>query len=370
MKIGVPKEIKVHEYRVGMTPAQVKELTKLNHVVYIENNAGEAINFTNEDYIKAGGVILNSAKEVFTISDMIIKVKEPQPEECKMLKKGQILFTYLHLAPDPQQVQLLLESECIAIAYETVTDNNNKLPLLAPMSEVAGRLSIQAGSYALLKHNGGKGILLGGVPGVAPSKVVILGGGVVGQNAARMAMGLNADTVIIDRNIDLLKHIDNTFNGRIKTLYSNSFNIEEAIKDADLIVGAVLIPGAMSPKLITRDMLKLLKKGTVLVDVSIDQGGCFETSTPTTHENPIYVVDDILHYCVANMPGATAKTSTLALTNATTPFITELANKNWQEALQDNIHLQNGMNICLGNVTYNAVANDLGYKFTHPKAFI
>ncbi len=370
MLIGVPKEIKNHEYRVGMTPAGVYELIRHGHKILVETNAGLAIGYDDNDYIKAGATIAKSAAEVFENAEMIVKVKEPQPVECKMLRPGQLLFTYLHLAPDPEQTKGLLESDSVAIAYETVTDDNGGLPLLAPMSEVAGRLAIQAGAHALERHKGGCGVLMGGVPGVKPANVVVIGGGVVGINAARMAAGLGADVTIFDRNLNVLKKIDNDFNGRIKTIYSNHMNLEKAIRAAHLVVGAVLIPGAAAPKLVSRSMLKEMKKGAVLVDVAIDQGGCFETSMPTTHQNPTYIVDDVVHYCVANMPGAVAKTSTLALTNATLPFIVELANKGWQQAVKDNKHLMNGLNVCRGNITYYAVARDLGYTYVDPLSLI
>jgi len=370
MLVGVPKEIKNHEYRVGMTPAGVYELVRHGHQILVETKAGLAIGYDDEDYIKAGAIIAKSAEEVFARADMIVKVKEPQAVECKMLRPGQILFTYLHLAPDPDQAKGLLDSDCVAIAYETVTDSQGGLPLLAPMSEVAGRLSIQAGAHALERHKGGCGVLLGGVPGVKPANVVVIGGGVVGINAARMAAGLGADVTLFDRNLNVLKKIDNDFGGRIKTIYSNHMNLEKAIRSAHLVVGAVLIPGAAAPKLVTRSMLKDMKKGAVLVDVAIDQGGCFGTSMPTTHENPTYVVDDVVHYCVANMPGAVAKTSTLALTNATLPFVVELADKGWKQAIKDNTHLMNGLNVCHGNITYYAVARDLGYTYVDPNTLL
>lgn len=370
MLIGVPKEIKNHEYRVGMTPAGVNELVRHGHNVRVEKDAGAGVGFTNHDYQKVGGEIIDSASEIFATCEMIVKVKEPQPDECNMLRPGQLLFTYLHLAPDPEQTKALIKSNCIAIAYETVTDDNNGLPLLAPMSEVAGRLSIQAGAHALEKHKGGSGILLGGVPGVMPARVTVIGGGVVGLNAARMAAGLNADVTILDRNLNVLKAIDNTSGGRIKTLFSNLLNLEQAVKEADLVIGAVLIPGAAAPKLVTKDMLQIMKPGSVLVDVAIDQGGCFETSMATTHQNPTYVVDGVVHYCVANMPGAVATTSTLALTNATLPFIVELANKGWREAIKTNHHLKAGLNICESAVTYEAVARNLGYSYINPDILI
>jgi alanine dehydrogenase len=329
MLIGVPKEIKNHEYRVGMTPAGVYELIRYGHQILVESNAGLAIGYGDEDYIKAGALIAKSAAEVFERAEIIIKVKEPQASEYKMLRSGQVLFTFLHLAADQELAKGLLDSDCVAIAYETVTDDNGGLPLLAPMSEVAGRLAVQAGAHALEYHKGGCGILMGGVPGVKPANVVVIGGGVVGMNAARMAAGLGADVTVFDRNLNVLKKIDNDFNGRIKTIYSNHMNLEKAIRSAHMIVGAVLIPGAAAPKLVSRHMLKEMKKGAVLIDVAIDQGGCFETSMPTTHQNPTYIVDDVVHYCVANMPGAVAKTSTLALTNATLPFVVDLANKGW-----------------------------------------
>ena len=370
MLIGVPKEIKNHEYRVGMTPSGVNELILNGHQVLIQKNAGDSVGFPDAAYIAVGAKIAASAEEIFATCDMIVKVKEPQANECKMLRPGQLLFTYLHLAPDPEQTKALIKSGCVAIAYETVTDNNGGLPLLAPMSEVAGRLSIQAGANALEKHRGGRGVLLGGVPGVKPANVVVIGGGVVGVNAARMAAGLNADVTILDRNLNVLKEIDNTFNGRIKTLYSNHMNLAEAVRDADLVIGAVLVAGAAAPKLVNRAMLKTMKKGSVLVDVAIDQGGCFETSKATTHENPTFVVDDVVHYCVANMPGAAATTSTLALTNATLPFAIELANKGWKEAIKQNRHLKAGLNICQGNVTYEAVARDLAYTYVNADSLI
>ncbi|MEN3032361.1 alanine dehydrogenase [Chromobacterium amazonense] len=366
MLIGVPKEIKNHEYRVGLTPSGVRELVANGHKVLVQTHAGLAIGFTDEQYIQAGASIASNAEEVFERSEMIVKVKEPQPVECRMLRPGQVLFTYLHLAPDPDQTKLLIESDAIAIAYETVTDERGGLPLLAPMSEVAGRMAIQAGAHALEKAQGGRGVLLGGVPGVAPAKVVVIGGGVVGLNAARMAMGAGADVTILDKSLTRLKEIDMVFGGRIKTLMSNGANIDDSIRDADLVIGAVLIPGAAAPKLVTRAMLKTMKPGAVLVDVAIDQGGCFETSRPTTHQDPIYTVDGIVHYCVANMPGGVARTSTQALTNATLPYTLELANKGWRQALLDNAHLCNGLNVCRGRVTYQAVARDLGHAYVDP----
>ncbi|WP_337883186.1 alanine dehydrogenase [Chromobacterium haemolyticum] len=366
MLIGVPKEIKNHEYRVGLTPSGVRELVANGHKVLVQTQAGLAIGFTDEQYIQAGASIASSAEETFERSDMIVKVKEPQPVECRMLRRDQILFTYLHLAPDPEQTKLLLESDAIAIAYETVTDERGGLPLLAPMSEVAGRMAIQAGAHALEKAQGGRGVLLGGVPGVAPARVVVIGGGVVGLNAARRRSEAGAEVTILDKSLPRLKEIDMVFGGRIKTLVSNSANIEDCLREADLVIGAVLIPGAAAPKLVTRPMLKIMKPGAVLVDVAIDQGGCFETSRPTTHQDPIYVVDGIVHYCVANMPGGVARTSTQALTNATLPYTLELANKGWRQALLDNAHLRNGLNVCRGRLTYQAVAQALGHPFIDP----
>ncbi len=370
MLVGVPKEIKNHEYRVGMTPSGVNELVHHGHQVMVQKNAGDGVGFNDKAYSNVGAIMVDDAAEIYAKSDMIVKVKEPQPLECKMLRHGQLLFTYLHLAPDPEQTKALILSGCVAIAYETVTDNHGGLPLLAPMSEVAGRLSIQAGAHALEKHKGGRGILLGGVAGVKPANVIVIGGGVVGINAARMAIGLGADVTILDRNLSVLKEIDNTYNGRIKTLFSNHMNLEQAVRKADLVIGAVLVVGAAAPKLITRAMLSTMKHGSVLVDVAIDQGGCFETSKATTHQDPTYVVDGVVHYCVANMPGAAAMTSTLALTNATLPFVVALADKGWKKAIKDNAHLKNGLNICEGHVTYSAVAHDLGYKYVDPDTLI
>ncbi len=366
MLIGVPKEIKNHEYRVGLTPSGVRELVAAGHKVIVQSQAGLAIGFTDEHYLQAGAGIAAHADEVFAQAEMIIKVKEPQPVECRMLRPGQLLFTYLHLAPDPEQTRLLVESGAVAIAYETVTDERGGLPLLAPMSEVAGRMAIQAGAHALEKAQGGRGVLLGGVPGVAPARVVVIGGGVVGLNAARMAMGLGADVTILDKSLARLKEIDMVFGGRIKTLMSNAANIEDSIREADMIVGAVLIPGAAAPKLVSRAMLKHLKPGAVLVDVAIDQGGCFETSRATTHQDPTYIVDGIVHYCVANMPGGVARTSTMALTNATLPYALALAGKGWVQAVTDNEHLRHGLNVCRGKVTHAAVAQALGYDYVEP----
>ncbi len=362
MLIGVPKEIKNHEYRIGLTPAGARELVANGHQVMIQRDGGRSIGLTNEMYQKAGAQVVDTAEEIFARAEMIIKVKEPQPNECKMLRKGQILYTYLHLAPDPEQTKALIASGCTAVAYETVTDRNGGLPLLAPMSEVAGRMSIQAGAHALEKAQGGSGVLLGGVPGVKPAEVLVIGGGVVGINAARMAMGMNAHVTILDRSLTRLKELDELYGDRLTTIYSTHDAIEERLPDADLVIGAVLVPGAAAPKLISREQLKLMRPGSVLVDVAIDQGGCFETSKATTHQNPTYEVEGIIHYCVANMPGGVARTSTFALTNATLPFAVQLANKG-KQALLDDPHLLNGLNVHEGKVTYEAVARDLGYPY-------
>ncbi|MBR9867051.1 MAG: alanine dehydrogenase [Oceanospirillales bacterium] len=370
MLIGIPKEIKNNEYRVGMTPAGVRELVAHGHQVMVQRDSGSAIGLSNQQYEAAGAQLIDTPEEIFATAEMIIKVKEPQPNECKMLRPGQLLFTYLHLAPDPEQTRLLIESDCIAIAYETVTDAQGGLPLLAPMSEVAGRMAIQAGAHALEKSQGGMGILLGGVPGVAPAKVTVIGGGVVGINAARMAIGLGADVTILDRSIPRLKALDEQYGPRLKTLYSSVESIEHEVAASDLVIGAVLIPGAAAPKLVTREMLKEMKNGSVLVDVAIDQGGCFETSHATTHQDPTYEVEGIIHYCVANMPGGVARTSTFALTNATLPFALALANKGYKQALLDDPHLRDGLNVHRGNITCEAVARDLGYDYLSPEKSI
>lgn len=362
MLVGVPKEIKVHEYRVGLTPAGARELCSRGHTVMVEHRAGEAIGLSDELYVKAGARIADSAEAVFAEAEMIIKVKEPQPEECRMLREGQILFTFLHLAPDPEQTRLLVESGATCIAYETVTDSHGGLPLLAPMSEVAGRMSIQEAAHCLEKAQGGAGVLMGGVPGVSPAKVLVIGGGVVGLNAARMAMGLGANVTILDKSLPRLKRIDEIYGDRLNTLYSTEDTIEHQLRQADTVIGAVLIPGAAAPKLVTQDMLALMKPGSVLVDVAIDQGGCFATSKPTTHENPTFVVDGIVHYCVANMPGGVARTATFALTNATMPYALALADKG-PRAMKDDPHLLDGLNIHKGQVTYSAVAEALGYEY-------
>jgi alanine dehydrogenase len=359
MKIGTPKETKIHEYRVGLTPSSVKELSMAGHNIFIQKDAGAGIGYTDKMYESAGAKILETAKEIFDTADMIVKVKEPLESEYKLLRENQILFTYLHLAPDPIQAKGLIDSKCVAIAYETVTDNNNGLPLLAPMSEVAGRMSIQVGARFLEKEQGGSGVLLGGVPGVSPGHVVILGGGVVGTNAARMAVGMGSRVTIIDRSIKRLKELDDLFQSRVETLYSTQFNIEKSIQTADVIVGGVLIPGGSAPKLITKDMLKLIPQGSVMVDVAIDQGGCFETSKPTSHKDPIYIEEGIIHYCVTNMPGAVARTSAQALNNATLPYVLKIANQGYREALLNDQHLMNGLNVMHGSLTHMLVAQDL-----------
>jgi alanine dehydrogenase len=363
MLIGVPKEIKTHEYRVGLVPASVRELVHNGHRVLVETGAGAGIGFDDKAYRAAGARIAPGPAEVFAKADMIVKVKEPQPRECRMLRRGQLLFTYLHLAPDPAQTAALIKSGCTAIAYETVTNARGGLPLLAPMSEVAGRMSVQVGAHCLEKGQGGAGVLLGGVPGVAPSRVVIIGGGVSGTHAARMAMGMEAHVTVIDRSLDRLKELDEQFGSKLYTLYSTVDAIETNVAAADLVIGAVLVPGAAAPKLVRRALLKRMRPGSVLVDIAIDQGGCFETSHATTHADPTYVVDGIIHYCVANMPGAVARTSTFALNNATLSFALALANKGWRRALAEDPHLRNGLNIHDGQVTYKAVAQALKLKF-------
>ena len=363
MLIGTPREIKVHEYRVGLTPAGVRELCAHGHQVLIETQAGAGIGLTDAMFAAAGAQIVNSAEEIFERAEMVIKVKEPQPVECQRLREDQILFTYLHLAPDPEQTKALVKSGCVAIAYETVTDGRGALPLLAPMSEVAGRMSIQAGAHAMEKAQGGNGVLLGGVPGVVPAEVVVIGGGVVGYNAARVAVGMGANVTILDRSLPRLNQLDSLFNGRLNTLYSTVDALEQSVSRADLVIGAVLVPGAAAPKLVTRAMLKLMKPGAVIVDVAIDQGGCFETSKPTTHQDPTYLVDGIVHYCVANMPGGVARTSTFALTNATLPYALALADKGYRKALLDDANLREGLNVHKGKVTYKAVADALGLEY-------
>ena len=364
MLIGVPKEIKNHEYRVGLTPASVKELTHHDHEVLVETAAGDGIGMTDDDYRAAGARIVDAADEIFTSAEMIVKVKEPQPDECKLLRQGQILFTYFHLAPAPEMTRALIDTGIIAIAYETVTGPDNSLPLLAPMSEVAGRLSIQAGAHCLERNQGGKGILIGGVPGVAPAKVLILGGGVVGMNAAMVAVGMEADVSLLDVSLPRLRRLDSEFAGRVKCIFSTKEAIEKYATEADLVIGAVLSPGAASPKLLTRKLISRMRPGSVFVDVAIDQGGCAETSRPTTHQDPIYVEEGIVHYCVSNMPGAVPRTSAFALNNATLPYTLALANLGYRSALLGDPGLQNGLNIYMGKITHAAVARDLGYDYT------
>lgn len=360
MRVGTPKEIKNHEYRVGLTPESVRELIEHGHEVQVERSAGMGIGATDEHYHEAGAYLVDSAEQLFAECDMVVKVKEPQAIERAMLRPGQILYTYLHLAPDPQQTADLVKSGATCIAYETVTGKGG-LPLLKPMSQVAGRMSIQAGATALEKAHGGRGVLLGGVPGVSPAKVAVIGGGVVGFNAAQMAAGLGADVTILDRDPDVLEKLGNYFEARAKTRFSNLANLSECVAEADLVVGAVLIPGAAAPKLVTRDMLSSMKPGAVLADVAIDQGGCFETSRATTHDDPTYVVDGIVHYCVANMPGAVSRTSTYALNNVTLPHALRIADLGWKDAMRLDADLAEGLNVWDGHVTYEAVARDLGY---------
>ena len=370
MKIGCPKEIKPQEFRVGMTPNAAQEAVNRGHSVIVETNAGIGAGFDDDAYRAAGAEIIGTAAEVFAAADMIVKVKEPQAGERKMLRDGQLLFTYLHLAPDPDQTHDLLASGCTAIAYETVTDAAGGLPLLAPMSEVAGRLAPQVGAWTLQKANGGRGVLMGGVPGVGPARVMVIGGGVVGTHAARIAAGMGADVTVLDRSLPRMRYLDDVFGGQFKTSYASAGNTIELAREADMIIGAVLIPGAAAPKLISRAQLSELKPGAALVDVAIDQGGCFETSKATTHQDPIYDVDGIMHYCVANMPGAVARTSTIALGNATMPFMLALADKGWKKACADDRHLLNGLNVHAGQLTYEAVGVALGLDFVDPQSLV
>ena len=363
MRIGVPKEIKVHEYRVGLTPAGARELVALGHQVAIETGAGAGIGMGDAEYIAAGASILPTAAEVFAFGELIVKVKEPQMAECAMLRPDQVLFTYLHLAADKAQAEALVASGATAIAYETVTAPDGSLPLLTPMSEVAGRMSVQVGATALQKANGGFGVLLGGVPGVAPAKVVILGGGVSGTHAAEMATGMRADVTVVDRSPKRLRELSTQFAGSLKTVYSTQDAIEHLVVDADLVIGAVLVAGAAAPKLVTRDMVRRMKAGAVLVDIAIDQGGCFETSRPTTHAAPTYVEEGVLHYCVTNMPGAVPRTSTFALTNATLPYVRAIAQHGWEHALAHDAGFAKGLNVHAGEVTFEAVARDLGLPY-------
>jgi alanine dehydrogenase len=367
MLVGVPREIKNHEYRVGLVPASVRELTARGHRVIVERGAGAAIGLADGDYVAAGAELVGGPGEVFARSELIVKVKEPQPAECRQLREGQVLFTYLHLAPDPAQAALLLESGVTAIAYETVTDKAGGLPLLAPMSEVAGRMAVQAGAACLEKSRGGSGVLLAGVPGVAPGKVAVLGAGVVGYNAALMAAALGAEVTVLARSLERLRFIDNQFRGRVRTLHSTAEAVEASVAAADLTIGAVLVPGAATPHLVRREQLQLLRPGSVLVDVSIDQGGCFATSRPTTHAEPTFVVDGIVHYCVANMPGAVPRTSTFALNNATLPFVVALADKGVRRALAEDAHFRAGLNVDRGRITCRPVADALGLPWVDPQ---
>ena len=367
MRVGVPKEIKNHEYRVGLVPSGVGELVRNGHQVMVQSGAGTGIGYSDESYQNAGAKIVANAGDVFASADMIVKVKEPQAVERAMLRPEQTLFTYLHLAPDLPQTEELVKSGSICIAYETVTDAMGRLPLLAPMSEVAGRMSIQAGAMCMEKSQGGRGVLLGGVPGVMQGQVLIVGGGVVGQNAAQMAIGMGARVTIVDRSLDVLRRLDNLFGNQIQTLYSTHEDIEENAMAADLIIGAVLIPGASAPKLITEDMVNGMQPGTVMVDVAIDQGGCFETSKATTHTEPTYLVNDVVHYCVANMPGAVARTSAVALNNATLPYVLELANRGVNDALKSNIHLLHGLNVYQGHITNQFVGEAHGLSYLDPE---
>lgn len=363
MLVGVPKEIKNHEYRVGMVPASVRELVLHGHQVMVESDAGKGISISDADYEAAGATVVKTAEEIFSKAELIVKVKEPQPQECKRLHKGQTLFTYLHLAPDLEQTELLLASGCTAIAYETVTDNLGGLPLLSPMSEVAGRMSIQAGAHCLEKAQNGSGVLLGGVPGVTAAKVVVIGGGVVGTNAIRMAMGIEAYVTVLDKSLKRLRELDFQFGSKLNTIYATRDAIEKYVLEADLVIGAVLVPGGAAPKLVSHDMVRKMRPGSVVVDVAIDQGGCFETSKPTTHANPTYIIDHIVHYCVANMPGAVARTSTFALNNATLPFTLALANKGTKVALLSDKYLLDGLNVHEGKLTYQAVAMALNKDY-------
>lgn len=370
MKIGCPTEIKPQEFRVGMTPNAATEAVAHGHQVFIQSGAGVGSGFDDAAYVAAGATILDTAEEVFGTADMIVKVKEPQAVERKMLREGQLLFTYLHLAPDPAQTHDLLESGCTAIAYETVTDAKGGLPLLAPMSEVAGKLAPQVGAWTLQKANGGRGVLMGGVPGVSPAKVVVIGGGVVGTHAARVAAGMGADVTVLDMSLPRMRYLDDAFRSEFKTAYASKGNTADLITTADMVIGAVLIPGAAAPKLVSREQLSIMKPGAAIVDVAIDQGGCFETSKATTHQDPIYEVDGIMHYCVANMPGAVARTSTIALGNATMPFLLALANKGWKQACADDPHLLNGLNVHAGQLTYFAVGKALGLDVVSPQLVV
>jgi alanine dehydrogenase len=366
MIVGVTKEIKQHEYRVGLTPGSARELVLHHHQVVVESGAGTGTGFDDDDYRRAGAMIAVAADEVFGQADMIVKVKEPQPVEIARLRRGQVLFTYLHLAADPAQTEALMRSGAICVAYETVTDAGGGLPLLAPMSEVAGRMAVQVGAHYLEKEQGGRGVLLGGVPGVSAAKVVVLGGGVSGSNAARMAMGMEAHVIVIDKSLPRLYALDMQFGSQLHTLFATTENIERQVTDADLVIGAVLVPGAAAPKLISREMVRKMRPGSVIIDIAIDQGGCCETSRPTTHDRPVFVEEGVIHYCVTNMPGAVARTSTFALNNATLPFVLALADKGWRKAMVDDANLRHGLNIADGHVTHTAVASEFGLPSLDP----
>lgn len=370
MLIGIPTEIKNNEFRVSISPSGVRELIRHGHQVIVQSGAGQAIGFEDAEYTTAGALITYSAEEIFSRAEMIVKVKEPQPVECEMLKENQILFCYLHLAAEPRITDMLLESNCIAIAYETVTDAQGGLPLLAPMSEVAGRMAVQAGAHCLEKAQGGSGVLLSGVPGIPPARVVILGGGVVGLNAAYIAHGMGAEVIILEKSIKRIRELDTHFNSRVQTIYSTAGLTEEYIESADIIIGAVLVPGAAAPKLIKTSSVKAMKRGSVIVDVSIDQGGCAETSKPTTHDNPTYIVDDVVHYCVTNIPGAVPRTATRALENSTLPYIIALADKGYRAALREDEHFRNGLNVHRGRITHEAVARELNHAYVPPATFL
>ncbi|MEM8497742.1 MAG: alanine dehydrogenase [Pseudomonadota bacterium] len=370
MKIGVPKEIKNHEYRVGLTPASVKELRLYGHEITVQRGAAAGIGLDDKEYEAVGARLADSAEEIYAQNELIVKVKEPQPEECRQLREGQTLFTYLHLAPDPEQTQLLLDSGVTAIAYETVTSPNGTLPLLAPMSEVAGRLAAQAGAHCLERAQGGSGVLLGGVPGTPPAKVLVIGGGVVGDNAAYIARGMGANVTLLDRSLPRLRELESEYAGKVNCIYSTREAIEKYSLEADLVIGAVLLPGASAPKLLTADIVARMKPGSVVVDVAIDQGGCFETSHATTHEEPTYVVDGVVHYCVANMPGAVPVTSTNALNNATLPFALNLANNGFRKAMQMDPHLKNGLNVHAGELTYKAVAEAQNLEYVSADSIV
>lgn len=366
MRIGIPTEIKVHEYRVSLSPQGVRELVSHGHQIIVQSGAGKAIGFEDEDYHDVGALIAKNAEETYAEAELIVKVKEPQLSECALLNDRHSIFSYLHLAAEPEMTVKLMESGCTAIAFETVTDHKGRLPLLAPMSEVAGAMAVQAGIHCLEIRNGGRGVLVSGVPGVAPGKVVIIGGGVVGTASAKIAAGMGADVTILDKSLDRIRELDNLFGNNVRNIYASKEAIERYVIDADLVVGAVLIPGAAAPKLVTADMVKQMHRGAVIADVAIDQGGCMETSKPTTHENPTYVIDGVVHYCVTNIPGAVARTSSHALENAILPYIIQLADNGYRTALRENEHFRNGLNVCQGRITHEMVARDLNHSFTPP----